>query len=143
MFVAASILRLAAVARLEALAEQQGRRLPRTAPPPATRTGPQALEAVELWDLVSAFGRLMQETLAQQPQTVIVDHTPLHVHMDAVLEMLRRKSPLTLADLFVPPHTRSRLVGLFLAVLELAKGRRIVPCQGERCGEIVVALGEG
>ena len=117
MFVAASILRLAAVARLEALAEQQGRRLPRTAPPPAKRAGPQ-------------------------PQAVVVDHTPLHVHMDAVLEMLRRTSPLSLAALFAPPHARSRRVGLFLAVLELAKGRRIVLCQGERCGEIVVALGE-
>jgi segregation and condensation protein A len=132
-----------AAARLEALAEEQSHRLPRTAPPPATRAGPQALEAVELWDLVSAFGRLMQETLAQQPQAVVVDHTPLHVHMENVLEMLRRTSPLTLAELFAPPHTRSRLVGLFLAILELAKGRRIVPCQGEQRGEIVVALGEG
>jgi segregation and condensation protein A len=132
-----------AAARLEALAEQQSHRLPRTAPPAATRTGPQALEAVELWDLVSAFGRLMQETLAQQPQAVVVDHTPLHVHMENVLEMLRRTSPLTLAELFAPPHTRSRLVGLFLAILELAKGGRIVPCQGEHRGEIVVALGEG
>jgi segregation and condensation protein A len=82
----------------------------------------------------------MQETLAQQPQTVVVDHTPLHVHMDSVLERLRRTSPLSLADLFNPPHTRSRLVGLFLAILELAKGGQILPAQGERCGEIVVAL---
>jgi segregation and condensation protein A len=132
-----------AAARLDAMAEQQSHRLPRIAGAAATRTGPQALEAVELWDLVSAFGRLMQETLAQQPQTVVVDHTPLHLHMDGVLEQLRRTSPLSLAALFTPPHTRSRLVGLFLAILELAKGRQIVPAQGERCGEIVVALGEG
>jgi len=129
-----------AAARLDALAEQQSHRLPRLAAPAAMRTGPQALEAVELWDLVSAFGRLMQETLALQPQTVVVDHTPLHVHMDSVLERLRRTSPLSLAALFTPPHTRSRLVGLFLAILELAKGRQVVPCQGERDGEIVVAL---
>lgn len=133
-----------AAVRLEAMAAEQSQRLPRSATPvSSTRTGPQALEAVELWDLVSAFGRLMQETLAQQPQAVIVDHTPLHVHMDDVIERLRHTSPVSFAALFTPPYSRSRLVGLFLAVLELAKGGKIVPSQGECCGEIWVALGEG
>ena len=132
-----------AAARLEAMEEQQSQRLPRTAPPATTaRSGPQALEPVELWDLVSAFGRLMQETLAQQPQTVIVDHTPLHVHMDNVMAQLRESSPLPFADLFTSPFTRSRLVGLFLAILELAKLRKIIPSQSARHGEIWVALGE-
>ena len=132
-----------AATRLEAMAVQQSQRLPRSAAPATpTRSGPQALEAVELWDLVSAFGRLMQETLAQQPQSVVVDHTPLHVHMENVLARLRQANPLSLAALFIPPWTRSRLVGLFLAILELAKGRQIVPCQSEPCGEILVALGD-
>ena len=79
---------------------------------------------------------------AQQPQTVIVDHTPLHVHMDDVMDRLRQTSPMSFAALFTPPYSRSRLVGLFLAVLELAKGGKVVPSQGETCGEIWVALGE-
>lgn len=132
-----------AASRLEAMAEQQSQRLPRLASSVTpTRTGPQALEAVELWDLVSAFGRLMQETLAQQPQTVIVDHTPLHVHMENVMERLRQTSPLSFAALFTAPFTRSRLVGLFLAILELAKGGQIVPFQDTPRDEIMVALGQ-
>src|SRR4051794_38227205 len=53
---------------LEGWAERQARRLPRlpVAGPPQ-KAGPPALKPVELWDLVSAFGRLMRETMASQP----------------------------------------------------------------------------
>src|SRR5262249_30116755 len=117
---------------LEALAEEQQRRLARVAPPEPTRPGAAPLRPVELWDLVSAFGRLMRETMAQQPQAVVVDHTPLHVHMENVLARVRETGGVTLRQLFTPPHTRSRLVGLFQAILELAKGRKVVPDQPER-----------
>src|SRR5262245_60731716 len=98
-----------AAAVLEEYADRQGLRLPRLpagAQPP--RSGPPAIRPIELWDLVSAFGRLMRETLTQQPQAIVVDHTPLHVHMDDVLARLREAGgPVPFAALFVPPHTRS------------------------------------
>src|SRR5262249_59887909 len=106
----------------------------------ATDPAQQPLRAVELWDLVSAFGRLMRETMALQPQQIIVDQTPLHVYMAQILERLQRESPLPLRQLFTPPHTRGRLVGLFLAVLELTKGRSIVPAQPEAFGDIFLTL---
>jgi segregation and condensation protein A len=130
-----------AAALLEEWAERQGQRLPRVPlPEPAPKPGVPSLKAVELWDLVSAFGRLMRETMTSQPQMIVVDHTPLHVHMEYVLERLERSGRLPFSSLFIPPHTRSRLVGLFLAILELAKMRRIVPEQGEAFGEIRIAL---
>lgn len=129
-----------ASAALEALADARGQRVPRTAvPEPPARGGPPAMRPVELWDLVSAFGRLMRETLAHQPQTITVDHTPLHVHMAAVLARLAETPRLPLTALFVPPHTRSRLVGLFLAVLELAKGQRLTAEQAGPFEEIWLA----
>jgi segregation and condensation protein A len=125
---------------LETLAERQATRLARQAPSaPASSTAP-ALRPVELWDLVSAFGRLLRETSTQEPQAIVVDQTPLHVFMDAVLDRLRTEGRLPLRDLFTPPHTRGRLVGLFLALLELTKGRRIVPEQAEAFAEIWVSL---
>ena len=42
--------------------------------------------------------------------------------------------------LFTPPHTRGRLLGLFLAVLELIKGRQIQAEQPEPFSEIWVSL---
>jgi segregation and condensation protein A len=82
----------------------------------------------------------MRETLALQPQTITVDTTPLHVHMDNVLALLRQRPRVALSHLFTPPHTRSRLVGLFLAILELTKSRRVLPEQSETFGDIWVVL---
>jgi len=96
----------------------------------------QPLRQVELWDLVSAFGRLMRETLALQPQEIIVDQTPVHVYMDTILVRLREDSPIPFSRLFPPPYQRARLVGLFLAILELIKNRQVDAEQLEPFDEI-------
>ncbi len=129
-----------AAAVLEARAEEQSQRLARQSPPPPTAANAPVLRAVELWDLVSAFGRLMRETMALQPQSIIVDQTPLHVYMEMILERLRRAGRAKLSDLSTPPYTRGRLVGLFLAVLELTKGRQIVPEQEVPFADIWLSL---
>ena len=129
-----------AAALLEARAERQQARLPRQ--PVAIQSAPdpahQPLRRVELWDLVSAFGRLMRETAALQPPRIVIDETPLHVHMERILQRLAERAPLTLTELFTPPHTRGRLLGLFLAALELIKGKCVVVEQPEPFGEIWV-----
>jgi segregation and condensation protein A len=129
-----------AAALLEARAAEQSQRLARTPPGPSAAPGLPPLRPVELWDLVSAFGRLMRETMAGEAQAIVVDQTPLQVYMDQILEQLRRVARLPFSALFSPPHTRSRLVGLFLAVLELSKTRRIRPEQLEPFGDIWVSL---
>jgi segregation and condensation protein A len=131
-----------AAAVLEARAEEQSQRLPRQPVVQPASAAPPPLKPVELWDLVSAFGRLMRETLALQAQTIAVDQTPLHVHMETILQRLRDVKRLPFSALFTPPHTRGRLVGLFLAILELTKTRRIVPEQSGALGDIWVSLAE-
>ena len=132
-----------AAAALEERAEAQGTRVPRQEPSAATGPAVPVVRPVELWDLVSAFGRLMRETLANEPQAVVVDQTPLHVYVGQVLDRLTAERRLPFSALLTPPHTRPRLVGLFLAVLELAKARRVVPEQAEPFGEIWLTLAEG
>jgi segregation and condensation protein A len=131
-----------AAALLEAQAERQGLRLARqpVALPSAPDPSRQPLQQVELWDLVSAFGRLMRETLALQPQQIVVDQTPMHVYMEHIVQRLESEGPLPFRALFTPPHHRGRLVGLFLAMLELMKGRRVVAEQPEPFAEIQLAL---
>jgi segregation and condensation protein A len=129
----------AAVA-LETRAEQQSYRLPRQPIPTPANPSLPAVQPVELWDLVSAFGRLMRETMALQPQQIVADQTPLHVYMELIVRRLEQEGPLSLAALFTPPRTRGRLIGLFLAVLELTKGKRVVPEQDGPYGEIRLAL---
>ena len=125
---------------LESQAERHALRLPRQPAAAGPSHSPQRLQTVELWDLVSAFGRLMRETMAQQTHDVVVDQTPLHVYMGMILDRLQAEVRLPFAAIFTPPHTRGRLVGLFLGVLELTKQRRIVPEQSEPFTEIWVAL---
>jgi segregation and condensation protein A len=130
-----------AAALLDARAEQQSYRLPRLpVTAPAGPAAPPLLRPVELWDLVSAFGRLMRETLALQPQEIVVDQTPLHVHVETILERLRARGRLPLSALFTPPYSRGRLIGLFLAILELTKSRQIVPDQPDRFGDVWLSL---
>jgi segregation and condensation protein A len=132
-----------AAARLEAQAEQQMAKLPRQAvEAPMEPAAPAPLRRVELWDLVSAFGRLLRETTALQPRQIVVDETPVHVLMEDILARLAERSRLSLSELFTPPHTRGRLIGLFLAVLELIKGRRIEAEQPEPFGDVFVVLAE-
>ena len=127
---------------LEEQAEKQMARLPRT---PADVPGPvdlsvQPLRKVELWDLVSAFGRLLRETASLQPSAITVDETPIAVHMQRILDLLRERSRVTLGEVFMPPRTRGKLLGLFLATLELIKGRSIVVEQSEQFGEVEIVL---
>ncbi len=129
-----------ASALLDAQAEQQQRRLPRQ--PPAVETSPTAptVRPVELWDLVSAFGRLMRETMALQPQQIVLDYTPIHIYMEQIVQRLRQEGRLPFSALFTPPCNKGRLVGLFLAVLELTKSRQIFAEQPDTFGEIWVTL---
>jgi segregation and condensation protein A len=130
-----------AAAALEDRAEDQQARLAREAPEePAHADGTVPIRRVELWDLVSAFGRLMRETLALQTKSIIVDETPIHVYQAQIRKRLREEGPLTLAQIFTPPFYRARLIGIFLAILELIKEREICLDQSEPFGEIVMSL---
>jgi segregation and condensation protein A len=130
-----------AAALLEAQGERWQSRFNRL-PPPATplSLGEMPIASVELWDLVSAFGRLMRETLALQPKQIVVDETPIEVHVESIVARLRETPRLEFAQIFTPPHTRGKLIGLFLALLELIKRRQVVVEQERPFGEIWIAV---
>jgi segregation and condensation protein A len=125
---------------LEAQAERQLSRVARQ--PVEDHPGPdpaaQPLRRVELWDLVSAFGRLMRETLALQPRQIVMDETPIQVHMEQIARRVETESPLTFTAVFEPPWNRGRLLGLFLAILELIRRRQVLIEQDGPFGEIVL-----
>jgi segregation and condensation protein A len=126
-----------AAAALEARAEEAGTRLARQEPPePAQDHGPK-VRAVELWDLVSAFARLMRETQALQPATILVDDTPQHVYEAQLRERVAAAGGrLAFRAAFLPPYFKARLIGIFLAVLELVRHRGLGLDQPDTDGEI-------
>lgn len=125
-----------AAAALEQRAETFATRMPRSAPPEPATPGQVPVRPVELWDLVAAFARLMRETQSLAPTTIQVDDTPQHVYAEMILNRLRVQPRVPFRDLFTPPYTKARLIGLFLAVLELIKGNEIQLDQPDPFGEI-------
>lgn len=115
--------------------------LERDAPSPAD----QPLAGVELWDLVSAFARVMRDRIAPEPvlQKVVYDETPIHVHMRRIDDVLRAADePVPFGELFPEALApKSTLIGVFLAVLELIRHRHALASQAQRYGEIVLSAG--
>jgi segregation and condensation protein A len=100
----------------------------------------QPVYPVEMWDLVSALGRVLQRQPRSQPTRIRYDDTPLEVHMQRLEESLQRESPLRFTRLFQPGMHRSQLAGLFLALLELVRHGRVRVRQEELFGDIWVEL---
>jgi segregation and condensation protein A len=133
-----------AAALLEGRADEQTSRLTREAlDEPLQPGGPRPLRPVELWDLVSAFNRLIREAEALQQQPVIVDDPPQHIYQQQIRRQLEQEGRCTFRALFLPPFNRSRLVGLFLALLEMIRINQLQIEQEERFGEIWVSIKEG
>ena len=111
---------------------------------PAQLDGDEAgkdLEEVQLWDLVEAFSRLMTAIGQNVREThIIYDDTPIELHAEDILDRLRREGNMAFADIFAGRTARTELVGLFLALLELARRRSIYIEQREAFGEIHVFL---
>ena len=99
--------------------------------------GDQPIVDLEIWDLVSAFGRIMREA-AGPPQTeVIYDDTPIHVYMQRIHKRLGEAQRIPLSDLLSGGIHKSSLIGWFLATLELTRHHGAAVEQDEH-GEIVV-----
>ncbi len=96
----------------------------------------EPIQEVELWDLVSAFGRIMRETHAARPSSIVYDDTPIHVFMGRIHARLLEAGRLMFRDLFTPEMHKSTLIGIFLAVLELVRHAQVRLDQNELFGEI-------
>lgn len=117
-----------------ALAHQQevhGQRFPRI---PAAREGqadeppPVDLEEVQVWDLLAAFTRLMLEVGQRKPRyhEVIYDDTPIDLHAADIEDRLKREGHLSLRQLLEGRKSRSEMIGVFLALLELIREKKIL-----------------
>ena len=83
--------------------------------------GDQPLADLEIWDLVSAFGRIMREASGPPTTEVIYDDTPIHVYMQRIHHRLRDETHVPLMDLVSGGIHKSSLIGWFLATLELTR----------------------
>lgn len=79
------------------------------------------IKEVELWDLVSALSRILRTKEVQREGRIRLDEVPLHVHVERVAERVRREQRVAFSSFFEGTNQRSRIVGVFLAILELLR----------------------
>ncbi len=111
---------------------------------PSTRIDPteQPIQEVELWDLVSAFARVIRDNEAVQPSAIRYDDTPIEVTMDRIRERLASGTRLAFTELFEQGMIRSQMVGVFLAVLELIRHHHVRVEQEDLFAEIWIVAYE-
>ena len=98
------------------------------------------LEDTHALDLCAAFGRIL-ETIGTEPvHEVIDDDTPIGLHVEDILDRLGTDGPMTLQAIFVGRTRRSELIGLFLAMLELVRLKKIQIQQEHSAGTIRLQL---
>jgi segregation and condensation protein A len=134
-----------AASLLEEQSREWQQRFPRQAidlPPRERNLSDQPIQEVELWDLVSAFSRILRENNAQRPSNIVYDDTPIHVYMERIHEQLKSDGRIAFSELFQPGMHKSSLVGIFLACLELVRHHNVLCEQNDLFGEIWMVLTE-
>jgi len=100
------------------------------------------LDEVQVWDLLAAFTRLMSEVGQRKPRyhEVTYDDTPIDLHAADIEDRLKREKRLTLRDLVVGRKSRSEMIGVFLALLELIREKKILVTQDDALGEVEITV---
>lgn len=131
------------------LLEEQGRawqeHLPRLAndlPPRRIDPAGQPIQEVELWDLVSAFGRIVRDSRATTSPSIVYDDTPIHVYMQRLHQRLVQDRRAAFSQMFYPGMHKTAMIGVFLSILELVRHHSVRTQQEDGHGEIWILPGE-
>ncbi|MDX1946190.1 MAG: segregation/condensation protein A [Pirellulaceae bacterium] len=111
-------------------------------PPRRSDPAGQPIQEVELWDLVSALGRILRDSQSSKPATIVYDDTPIQVYMQRIHRKLVDQRRASLTEMFEPGMHKSAIVGVFLAVLELCRHHSVRAEQNDLHGEIWVVPDE-
>lgn len=101
------------------------------------------LEDTHVLDLCAAFARILESIGQTTTHQVVYDDTPIQLHADDILDRLQRdgsSGAMTLQQIFVGRKSRSEMIGLFLATLELVRQKRLRVVQEKEKGEIILEL---
>lgn len=96
------------------------------------------IREVELWDLVSALGRIVRLPDVEKSTSIRMDETPLSVFQERIRNRLAIEERVAFSDFFEGERLQSRIVGIFQAILELIRHEQYRALQPEMYGEIWV-----
>ncbi len=96
---------------------------PRAAPAEVT------IADAHVWDLVGALGRVLAKREKRRPRQIVQDDTPIETHIARIERLVEEQGRVAFSSLFDDDMPRVRVVGLFLATLELVRRGRLVTQQ--------------
>lgn len=96
------------------------------------------IREVELWDLVSALSRVLQKKVVEQTSAIRYDETPIATYAEVISTRVRTEGRVAFSQLFEGTNERSRIIGIFLAILELLRHHGFHAEQPDAYGEIFV-----
>lgn len=96
------------------------------------------IKEVELWDLVSALSRILRRNPATNQTAIIYDDTPISTYVQRILALVMEQGRVAFSSLFEGAFSKSKIVGIFLAILELLRHYHLRAEQPIDYGEIWV-----
>ncbi len=121
--------------------QQSFGRLANDLPPRNLSPAEQPLREVELWDLVSALGRIIKQGDRAPEANIIYDDTPIQTHMRTIYEGIVAKGQMSMTEVLKAGMHKSTVIGIFLAVLELVRHHSVEAEQVE--GEVEIWIRPG
>ena len=105
---------------------------------PAARSGPAEVTIgdVHVWDLVGAMSRVIAKRERRRPRQIVHDDTPIETHAARIEAAVAERGRVAFTELFDDDMPRSRIVGIFLAALELVRRGKISTRQDRLFDEI-------
>lgn len=126
-----------AAAQLGSAAEDRARRYARVPADLPKDDAAVELEDAQVWDLVSAFNRVMTAIgRGSALHEVTYDDTPIELWAEELLAAVATGGPTTFDEVFSGRRAKGELVGLFLALLELVRKKRLTAQQDVNFGTI-------
>ncbi|XZE45012.1 segregation and condensation protein A [Pirellulaceae bacterium SH467] len=119
-------------------------RFPRLAndlPPRRLDAADVPIAKVEVWDLVSAFGRILKAKQKAPEHKLTYDNTPIHVYMERIHGLVRDHGEVELQNLFDLGMHKSGLVAMFLATLELTRHHGLLAQQRDADTPLMLVAG--
>ena len=103
------------------------------------------IKEVELWDLVSALSRVLQKKIVEETSSICYDETPISTYLEQIGQRVRQTGGVRFSEFFEGSNVRSKIIGIFLAVLELLRHHGFRAEQSADFAEILVLppLSEG
>ena len=98
------------------------------------------LSNVELWDIVVMYSRLMKQIILDTSISILYKDIPLEVFIKNIMDVLASKKQASFMELIGDKNDKGKVVGTFLALLELVKEQKIRADQPDNSSDIKVWL---